>query len=218
MEPPSDIHVINARKIPIVPKVAMNGSIFPTVTIRPLSRPQPAPTNRPTTAPTQIALDPNEGSSRFIVRIMMPVTKAIIDPTERSRQREEMTKVAPMAMMAMNAERVITFARLVAVAKLEFTKTPASMTTARAINGPMAAQRMRCGALTIGISVVALLIVFVSRISRCWVMYAGMVYRGAGYGINDVLFCDFASCQFSDDASSPHHQDPIGKPDKFRQL
>src|SRR5690606_15259806 len=127
MDPPSDIQVISARKMPMVPSVAMNGSIFPTVTINPLTKPQAAPTSRPTMAPTNIALAPIEGSSRFIVKIMMPVTNAIIEPTERSRQRDEMTKVAPMAMMAMKEERVMTLARFVAVAKLEFTMTPANI-------------------------------------------------------------------------------------------
>ncbi len=35
--------------------------------------------------------------------IMMPVTKAAIEPTERSSPPEEITKVAPTAMMAMKA-------------------------------------------------------------------------------------------------------------------
>src|SRR5690625_6657009 len=90
-----------------------------------------------------------------MVRIMMPVTKAIIDPTDRARQRDEITKVAPTAMMAIKAERVTTLAMLVPVAKFEFSKVPTRITTANAMNGPMEAQRMRRCGLVIDMSVVA---------------------------------------------------------------
>src|SRR5690606_14005777 len=139
MDPPSDLQVISARKMPMVPSAAMNGSIFPTVTIKPFSRPHSAPTSMQEPAPMKLEVAPNVGAKWFITRIMMPVTNAIMDPTDRSRQPDEMTKVAPMAMMAMKADRVTTLAMFVPVAKLEFSRMPTSTTTPRAMKGPMAA-------------------------------------------------------------------------------
>ena len=60
--------------------------------------------------------------------IMMPVTKAIMEPTDRSKPPEEMTKVAPTAMIAMKALRVTTLIRLADDTKLEFTNAPNSTT------------------------------------------------------------------------------------------
>ncbi len=40
--------------------------------------------------------------------IMIPVTKAIIEPTDRSSPPDEITKVAPTAIIAMKALRVMT--------------------------------------------------------------------------------------------------------------
>src|SRR5690625_1462689 len=215
MEPPSDIHVMSARKMPMVPSVTMKGSILPTVTIRPFSNPQAAPTANPTTAPTKIALAPIDGSRWFMVRIMMPVTNAIMDPTDKSRHPDEITNVAPTAIMAIKAERVTTLLMLVSVAKLLLTKIPATMTSARAINGPMAAHRIRRGDLSIVSSVVALVMV-VSSHATWWAGFGKVCARmTAGGGIDHILFGNFARVQFCCNASSTHHKNTIRQADQF---
>ena len=57
---------------------------------------------------------PSCGAIAFMNMIMTPVTKAVIEPTERSSPPDEMTKVAPTAMIAMKALRVMTLLRLFA--------------------------------------------------------------------------------------------------------
>ncbi len=54
--------------------------------------------------------------------IMTPVMKAAIEPTDRSSPPEEITKVAPTAMMAMKALRATTLLRLVADKKSGLTR------------------------------------------------------------------------------------------------
>src|SRR5208283_1665210 len=44
IDPPCASHVSSERKMPIVPSVTMNGSILPSVVVRPLNRPHSAPT------------------------------------------------------------------------------------------------------------------------------------------------------------------------------
>lgn len=124
--------------MPIVPSVAMNGSILPTVVIRPFARPHSEPaTMVKTTATTSIkagfAMAPE-----FISRIIRLATKATIEPTDRSRSPADITKVAPTAMMAMKALRVATLARLVMPMKLGLTKAPTISSSARATKGATA--------------------------------------------------------------------------------
>jgi hypothetical protein len=124
--------------MPIVPSVAMNGSILPTVVMRPLRSPQAPPM---TTVSAIAAVSMSAGSAmapEFMKRIMIEATKATIEPTDRSRSPEEMTKVAPTATIAMKALRVATFARLVMPMKLGFTSAPTMSSSASAAKGATA--------------------------------------------------------------------------------
>ena len=150
--------VISARKMPIVPRVTMNGSILPMVTMSPLNRPHSAPTQSTSAMPAMIALPPRLGTMAFMNMIMMPVTKAVIEPTDRSSPPEEMTKVAPTAMMAMKAERVTTLVTLVADRKSGLISTPTMARMARAMKGPMSTQLMRASkGSRVGVAVISLI-------------------------------------------------------------
>src|SRR5690554_3358923 len=118
--------------------------------------------------------------------IMMPVTKAIIDPTDRSRHPDEMTKVAPTAIMAMKADRVTTFEMFVSVAKFEFTSMPTSNTIPSAMKGPMAAHRKRRGDSGIVIFVVTLVILVSFCVSGLSCFRVSRVRHAAGGGVDDV--------------------------------
>ncbi len=124
--------------MPIVPSVAMNGSIFPTVVISPFASPQSAPATMVKTTATASISAGSAMMAEFIKRIIRLATKATIDPTERSRSPDEMTKVAPTAMMAMKALRVATLARLVMPMKFGLTSAPTTSSSASAANGATA--------------------------------------------------------------------------------
>ena len=85
----------------------MNGSIRPTVTSRPLAAPPALPIARPATMPSPTAPQPppSEGTRLLMMMIISPAMKAAIEPTDRSRPPEVITKVAPMAIRPMNDER-----------------------------------------------------------------------------------------------------------------
>lgn len=180
-EPPSVMKVMKARKMPIVPSVTMKGSIRPTVTISPLKRPHSAPTSSATPAPIGIAQAPKAGARWFIAMIMIPVTKAIIEPTDRSSPPDEITKVAPTAIIAMKALRVMTLIRLADDTKLGFTSAPNSTITARAMKGARSAQRMRAPSL-VGASVAVATVMFLLPDVRA--------PTGRG-GVDDIFLIDF---------------------------
>ena len=124
--------------MPIVPSVAMKGSMRPTVVIRPLARPQSAPmpiasSMAATSIRNGLAIMPL--FKNMIVRL---ATKATIEPTERSRPPAEMTKVAPTAMIAMKALRVSTLERLSMPRKFGLTKLPSTSSSASATKGATA--------------------------------------------------------------------------------
>ena len=59
IEPPSDMKVMSARKMPIVPSVTMKGSILPIVTISPFNKPaERADRSSATPGAMKIALGP----------------------------------------------------------------------------------------------------------------------------------------------------------------
>ena len=124
--------------MPIVPSVAMKGSILPTVVIRPLARPQSEPMTMASAMAAAIIRPGSAIAPEFMNRIIRLATKATIDPTERSRSPDEMTKVAPTAMIAMKAERVATLARLLSPMKLGFTRAPTISRISSAAKGATA--------------------------------------------------------------------------------
>ena len=95
IEPPCASQVSSERKMPIVPSVTMNGSILPIVVVRPLNRPQSAPT----ASDSAIARDDQQrrvlDQPRVEEQDLRPATKAAIEPTERSRPPPVMTSVSP---------------------------------------------------------------------------------------------------------------------------
>ena len=116
----------------------MNGSIRPTVVIRPFARPHSEPA---ITAKRTAAVSIRAGSAmtpEFMNRIIRLATKATIAPTDRSRSPEEMTKVAPIAMMAMKALRVATLARLFRPMKFGLTIAPRIRSSTKAAKGATA--------------------------------------------------------------------------------
>ncbi|AEQ08180.1 Hypothetical protein BMNI_I0552 [Brucella melitensis NI] len=77
--------------MPMVPSVAMKGSMPPTVVMIPFSRPQAAPT---TSASMTAAMSISTGSAiipLFMNKIMMLATKATIAPTDKSSPPDEIT-------------------------------------------------------------------------------------------------------------------------------
>ena len=77
-------------------------------------------------------------------KIIRLATKATIEPTDKSRSPDEITKVAPTAISAIKALRVATLARLFRLMKLEFTIAPSSSSKASATNGATARRSTSC--------------------------------------------------------------------------
>ncbi len=97
MAPPCDSHVVSPRKMPMVPSVAMNGSMRPRVVMSPLARPQAAPMATASAPATMSMVIGSLIEPPFMNRIIRLATNAVMAPTERSRPPAEMTKVAPTA-------------------------------------------------------------------------------------------------------------------------
>ena len=105
--------------------------------MRPLANPHSKPTTDRDHHPGRdTAQPPHSGAAAFMNMMVMPVMKAAIEPTERSRPPEEITKVAPTAMMATKALRVMTLLRLVADRKSGLMRKPMTSSAAKAKNGP----------------------------------------------------------------------------------
>ena len=100
--------------MPIVPSVRMNASIPARVIRMPLTKPAASPVNSASAMPIRITGNPPPmlSVSMFITRIISPATKAAIDPTDRSSPPAVMTKVMPIAMMPMKADRASTLVML----------------------------------------------------------------------------------------------------------
>ena len=137
MVPPSACQTTSALKMPMVPRVTMKGSMRPNVTTRPLARPQAALTATATAMPSARVSTPPEPAP-FSVRIITPATRAAMEPTERSSPPPAITKVAPIAMMAMKAERVTTLRRFAGSRKLGLTRAPSARSAASAMKGESA--------------------------------------------------------------------------------
>src|SRR5690606_36002376 len=140
-----------------------------------------------------------------MVMIMMPVTNAIMEPTERSSPPEEMTKVAPTAMIAMKADRVITLIRFAPEVKFELISAPRRTITASAMNGAKSAQRMRLPSSAVAACAVAVVMCLLPRRPSL---------AGCG-GIDDGLFIDLVAVQFRDDPLIAHDEHSICETDKL---
>ena len=126
------------RKIPSVPSVTINASILPLVIAKPLTSPatRPSASDTPTPSRTVIQPAPRLETAAFITTIITPAIKAAIEPTERSMPPAIITKVAPMAMMPINDERVRTLKMFVGDKNAGLRSAP-TMTSARsARSGP----------------------------------------------------------------------------------
>src|SRR5690606_4412621 len=108
----------------------MNGSMRPLVIARPLTAPATRPPTTTSATPSRIA-PTGDTSPRmaFMNMIIAPARNAAIDPTERSMPPAMITKVAPTAMIPMNAERVRTLKMFVEVRNDGWISAP--MTTSR---------------------------------------------------------------------------------------
>ena len=136
---------MSARKMPSEPKVTMNGSIRPAVTSMPLAAPPTAPIARPATMPRAMTAQPvpSEGTALLMMMMIMPAVKAAIEPTERSRPPEVMTKVAPTAMMPMKEARATMLEMLLMVRKLPLSHVPRMASSSSATIGPRTPSRKR---------------------------------------------------------------------------
>src|SRR5437016_7896359 len=126
----------------MVPSVAMNGSMLPAVVIRPLARPQPAPMTMASAIATTSIIAGSAITPLFMNMIVRLATNATMEPTDRSRPRADITKVAPTAMMAMKALRVMTLSRLSMLMKFGFAIAPSIRRRASATNGATARRSM----------------------------------------------------------------------------
>ncbi len=124
--------------MPIVPSVAMKGSMRPTVVTSPLSSPQAAPARMANTTAAASIRCGSAIAPEFMNRIIRLATKASMEPTDRSRSPDEMTKVAPTAMIATKALRVATFARLSMPMKFGLVSAPSTRSSASATKGATA--------------------------------------------------------------------------------
>ena len=122
----------------MVPSVTMNGSILPSVVVRPLNRPQSAPTASDSVMAATMRSVVFSISPEFRNRIVRPETKAAIAPTERSRPPPVMTNVCPTAIVAMNVLRAMTLVRLSKLRKRGLASPPRAQISASARNGATA--------------------------------------------------------------------------------
>src|SRR5688500_10508905 len=133
--------------------------------------------------------------------IMMPVTKAIIEPMDRSSPPDAITKVAPTAMIAMKALRVTTLIRLADAMKFEFTSPPKSRITASAMKGARSAQRMRVPSSAGAFVAVTTVMVFLPNSCA----------SSARGGVDDIFLGDILAAKLGDNFAGPHHQHPVGE-------
>src|SRR6266702_4604155 len=122
----------------MVPSVAMNGSMLPAVVIRPLARPQAAPMTMASAIATTSIIAGSAITPLFMNMIVRLATNATMEPTDRSRPPADITKVAPTAMMAMKALRVMTLRRLSMPRKFGFAIAPSISRGASARKGATA--------------------------------------------------------------------------------
>ena len=83
IEPPCASQVSSERKMPIVPSVTMNGSILPSVVVRPLNSPHSAPTPSDSAIAATISSVVFSISPELRNRIIRPETSAAIEPTDK---------------------------------------------------------------------------------------------------------------------------------------
>ncbi len=99
------------RMIVIVPRVTMNGGIFPYATLAPLKH----PTNAPITAERMIGTINGYSPGCAKVAAITPVS-ATIDPTDRSIPPDTMTNIIPMARIPLMEACLRMFTRLAGLA------------------------------------------------------------------------------------------------------
>src|SRR5258708_1353718 len=126
----------------MVPSVAMNGSMLPAVVMRTLARPQAAPMTMASAAATTSISAGSAITPLFMDMIIRLATNATMEPTDRSRPPADITKVAPTAMMAMKALRVMTLRRLSMLMKFGFAIAPSIRRSASATKGATARRSM----------------------------------------------------------------------------
>src|SRR5690606_39344204 len=91
-----------------------------------------------------------ESTFLFMTMIMTPEMNAAMDPTDKSMPPAMMTKVAPTAMMPMNALRARTLVTLAADRKLGFTQAPSATRSTSAHKGPHFFQSKRVATVLAG--------------------------------------------------------------------
>ncbi len=121
----------------------MNGSMPPCVTIRPLAKPQAAPTTIDSVTATAMSRIGFARRPVFRNRMSRLATKATIEPTDRSRPPAVITNVAPTAITAINALCVATFRRLPTVRKRSLDRAPRTRRNASATKGATARRSIR---------------------------------------------------------------------------
>ena len=208
IEPPCASQVSSERKMPIVPSVTMNGSILPSVVVRPLNRPQSAPTASDSAIAATISSVVFSISPEFRNRIVRPETKAAIAPTERSSPPPVMTSVCPTAIVAMNVLRARTLVRLSKLRKRGLASAPSTQISASARNGATALTLTRRRDAATGASCTACVM---PALPSPFAIDARRQH-------DDRVLGHRLARHFADDPAVPHDDDAVTDPDQLGHL
>src|SRR5690606_25183321 len=128
----------------------------------------------------------------------------------RSSPPEEITKVAPIAMIPMNVALVRTLVTLVGDRKSGLIRTPTTVRTTRAMNGPRSIQLIRLSSGSCwGTAIVSVTSCFLPRLGRAAI---------TGRGENDCVFGDLLSDKLAGDLAAPHDQNTVAQTNQFLEF
>src|SRR3954451_20591384 len=183
----------------MVPSVAMNGSMLPAVVIRPLARPQIAPMTMASAIATTSIVAGSAITPLFMNMIVRLATNATMEPTDRSRPPADITKVAPTAMMAMKALRVMTFKRLSMPMKFGFAIAPSISSRTSATNGATARRSMSFQDFC----------TFRVSAASSVISLRSLLGLDAGRQHDDLVLVHVLACHGADDPPGPHDNDAV---------
>src|SRR6266550_2430396 len=194
----------------MVPSVAMNGSMLPAVVTRPLARPQTAPMTMASAIATTSIVAGSAITPLFMNMIVRLATNATMEPTDRSRPPADITKVAPTAMMAMKALRVMTLSRLSMLMKFGFAIAPSIRRRASARKGATARRSMSFQDFCTFRLSAARSVIFDPL--------CGLPRFDAGRQHDDLVLVHVLACYRADDPPRPHDHDAVANSDQFLHL
>src|SRR3954462_15145508 len=189
--------------MPMVPSVAMNGSMLPAVVIRPLASPHAAPMTMASAIATTSIVAGSAMTPLFMNMIVRLATNATIEPTDRSRPPADITNVAPTAMMAMKALRVMTFSRLSTLMKFGFAIAPSIRRSASATKGAAARRSMSFQDFWI----------FRASAASSVILLCSLARFDAGRQHDDLVLVHVLAGYGANDPSGPHDHDAVANAD-----